>query len=323
LTDSERLCEALAALTAPFQHSLETPTLSTSSLCSSSSSDFRDLTVRSLALMRLWEQSDDASFSTDYLARRLSVAHDAKNVFLSSSPLLVVGFSLVHSSASKCSPLPFALQALHRLLIPVMIPALPAELLAHILDLAISPVETISAFRDDHKLLYRCCLVSKQLCNEAQRRLWRVFHSDKDDLSPLFVSTALARQVTVLDLRSGTSLKSGTLPLAGRLPQLKELRLEKCEFRLEDLVAFDSACSALLPSFIQDCAHIHHLSSDRATPSLPCDLRPMFFRRIHLFFHPPCRSDSARWDRRSVLVRLRHLPVTPHTLQHNRTCGPI
>lgn len=62
-----------------------------------------------------------------------------------------------------------------------MIPALPAELLIKILDLATSPSYAVSARKDDHQLLRQCCLVSKQLCAAAQPKLWSIFTIEEED----------------------------------------------------------------------------------------------------------------------------------------------
>jgi hypothetical protein len=106
-----------------------------------------------------------------------------------------------------------------------MIPPLPVEILSHILDLATSPYDAVSAYKEDQRLLSSVCLVSKQMCAVAQPMLWSVFVSRGGDLSVLSTFLDLAQNVRVLELKSLGKAKDDVVKAVKKLPNLIEVRI--------------------------------------------------------------------------------------------------
>jgi hypothetical protein len=81
------------------------------------------------------------------------------------------------------------------------VPPLPTELLSHILDLATSPYDAVSAYKEDQQLLRWCCLVSKSFRNLVQPMLWSVFIAKRGDVSVLTAVPDLAQHIRVVELQ--------------------------------------------------------------------------------------------------------------------------
>jgi hypothetical protein len=107
-----------------------------------------------------------------------------------------------------------------------MPPTLPSELLSDILDLATSPYETPSAYKDDQQFLKNCCLVSKQLCRIAQPMLWSVLQLNKRTFSLLSSRPKLAQHARVLEIKEAGDARDTIFGHVGVLPNLFEVRLE-------------------------------------------------------------------------------------------------
>ncbi|GAA5859764.1 hypothetical protein JCM8547_007017 [Rhodosporidiobolus lusitaniae] len=165
---------------------------------------------------------------------------------------------------------------------------LPVELLFHIVDLALSPDETVSEYGECEKLPTSLCLVSHQLRDIAQPLLWRIFRPKKDHLHLAASFPHLAEHAHILQLRGVIRDLDAVLQTIDCMPNLAELRCEgpddviKKQFRqLKDLehlflrdtrmISFSSIVFRNLVSLT-----IHKLGSNgrSVTPLLPAASSP-------------------------------------------------
>ncbi|GAA5859774.1 hypothetical protein JCM8547_007021 [Rhodosporidiobolus lusitaniae] len=105
---------------------------------------------------------------------------------------------------------------------------LPVELLFHIVDLALSPDETISEYGECEKLLTSLFLVSRQLRDIAQSLLFRIFRLELNHLVLLHYPL-LAKHVYILSPKEDVKDLGYLAEMVQYLPNLTEVRLRGCK----------------------------------------------------------------------------------------------
>ncbi|GAA5871352.1 hypothetical protein JCM8547_002643 [Rhodosporidiobolus lusitaniae] len=105
---------------------------------------------------------------------------------------------------------------------------LPVELLFHIVDLALSPDESVSEYGECEKLLTSLCLVSRQLGDFAQPLLFRIFRPELNHLVLLHYPR-LAKHVYILSPTEEVKDLGYLAEMIQYLPNLAEVRLRGCK----------------------------------------------------------------------------------------------